>query len=221
MAVVLVSALLQTAAILLRWAPACVDGECGCYEECCHDSDCTGECHTCSGCSCVDDDSKCTGECHNGCSGGSCVNDDTKCNATNCEKCVNGSCESKCDPNTEFCCDGKCCPNHKCCVDGECIRGHCTPMWYTTVLIECSCSDHICSGIRKKEWHWYCTEGYYGDGDCPEGTECVETGEEVCYKYITYPCTGACETSGSECELGAPTEIIKEPRVLCGCCPPE
>jgi hypothetical protein len=100
-----------------------------------------------------------------------------------------------------------------------CIRGHCTPMWYTTVLIECSCPDHECSGIRKVEWHWYCAEGYYGDGDCPAGTECVQTDVEVCYKYITYPCKeGACE-SGSECEVGPPTNIEKAPRVLCGCCP--
>ncbi len=131
-------------------------------------------------------------------------------------ECCNGTC---CEPN-EFCCNGNCCPDHKCCVDGVCIRCCCGPMWETTVLIECSCSDHTCSGIRKKEWHWHCAEGgIYGD-DCPDGTECVQTGWNVCYKYITYPCKeGACE-SGSECGAGPAIEIKKAPRVLCGCCPP-
>jgi hypothetical protein len=100
-----------------------------------------------------------------------------------------------------------------------CIEGHCTPMWYTTVLSECSCSSSECGGRYTLEYHWYCAEGYYsGEGDCPSGTECVKTGETECFLYRTWECTGACVTSGSECTL-VNYYFLKAPRVLCGCCP--
>jgi len=143
------------------------------------------------------------------------------CDALQCLECDGqGNCEVCGGDPDKHCCDGQCCPDDKCCVDGQCITGHCIPMWETDVLIECTCSAPTCSGIRTLEYHWYCAENYYGDGDCPPGTDCVQTGWEVCYKYWTYGCTGTCETSGSECGVVVPPVIIKEPRVLCGCCPP-
>jgi len=193
---------------------------CYCHQPCCWDSDCTGECDVCNdSCVCEDKDSLCTGECHNGCSDGECVDDDSKCNASNCMKCENGSCVSKCTDN-EFCCNGKCCPNYKCCVDGECIKDHCTPMFELEESGECGCYTFECEGSITETFRWYCAEGYYGDGDCPEGTECVQTGTIYCFTTRTRYCIGECLTSGLECELSAYEYGPKAPRCLCGCCPP-
>jgi len=202
----------------------CIPGV-GCYEDC----DWEHGWHCC----CSADNSR--GQCYKPDEHSCC--DGRLCDLDECETCVDGVCEDRCtyyyadwcmicdgagycidrcDPD-EHCCDGTCCPNHKCCVDGDCIKGGCRPRFDLEISGECSCYEENCTGFVTQTFIWYCEEY---DGGCPSGTECKQTGTELCYTSRTAACGGSCPGGDpSECALSDWSYAPKALRCLCGCCP--